>query len=341
MSTVDARKGSSPAVSGRAVRAVFFTDVSACSAHHIDTWLKSGHEAAACVISYNLPGSQLQQERWRALLASRFSLRGVCRRNGIALMRGPRDLAGTDFLTVLRQLHADVLISVAFPHLIPDEVTACFRCGGVNVHPSLLPEYRGPHPVQTMAVDGALERCAGVTLHRISSGFDEGDIIAQAGWRADDFAEPEWHGLAYARIGPGLLERFVPAYCAGEVTAEPQPQGAGRYARLEPSDLMLSADMDLATLAARTRVLASTRKLRVTLGDQTFRIARYLDGVPERSGSPPRVTWNAVEFDAVDGRVSLRRLTSLEKWMQTLRLLRRLRKFGLQVAGRQSASSSR
>ncbi len=76
-----------------------------------------------------------------------------------ALARGipvfePASLRGESAVRELEALHPDVVVVAAFAYLLPPDVLAVPRCGCVNVHPSLLPRYRGPSPVATALLNG-------------------------------------------------------------------------------------------------------------------------------------------------------------------------------------------
>jgi methionyl-tRNA formyltransferase len=227
----------------------------------------------------------------------------------------------------LRQLDADVLVSVAFPYLIPNEVISIFPHGGVNMHPALLPRYRGPHPVPVMVLDDALSTAAGVTLHRISDRFDEGDIIAQVAthrFEAEDFQSVS---LVNVRAGAQLLADALPRFCAGEISPTPQAAGTWRYARLTPDDQVVTPECAVRDIARRARMLGPLGLLRLEIGSSVYRIG----GLPRRwqhtrlpAGNPHRVTSLSIEFDAADGRLRLLRRTGLlktcEDWLVLLRL---------------------
>lgn len=86
-------------------------------------------------------------------------------------------LADERTLTTLSDLRPDLIVVACFPRLLPSALLRLPRHGGLNVHPSLLPEYRGPFPLFWVFHDG-LEH-AGVTVHAMDSGADTGDIVRQ------------------------------------------------------------------------------------------------------------------------------------------------------------------
>ena len=87
------------------------------------------------------------------MFAPDWSLRTVLRRANVTLIQATRNLEDPAFVAMVKSLGADVLISHHFPQRIPDIVTSQCEHGSVNLHPSLLPQYRRPHPLETMVLD--------------------------------------------------------------------------------------------------------------------------------------------------------------------------------------------
>jgi methionyl-tRNA formyltransferase len=82
-----------------------------------------------------------------------------------------------DLEAQLRAFDADLAVVCCYTRRIPTELVAATRLGGINLHPSLLPRYRGPDPLFWIYKHG--ERQTGVTIHRVDSGLDTGPILAQ------------------------------------------------------------------------------------------------------------------------------------------------------------------
>jgi methionyl-tRNA formyltransferase len=78
---------------------------------------------------------------------------------------------------MLRAYEPDLAICTGFPWLIPAEAIAVPRLGIVNGHPSLLPHYRGPHPLGWAIRNGEHE--IGMSYHRMDAEFDTGNVLAQ------------------------------------------------------------------------------------------------------------------------------------------------------------------
>ena len=87
-------------------------------------------------------------------------------------------LRDKDFLGRINSLDIDLAVVCSYGKLFPKEFLNTAKYGFVNVHPSLLPKYRGGNPYSHVIINGETE--TGVTLHFMDDNFDTGDIIAQA-----------------------------------------------------------------------------------------------------------------------------------------------------------------
>jgi methionyl-tRNA formyltransferase len=97
----------------------------------------------------------------------------------------------------IRDFNADLLVVAAYGHILSKEVLEATRMGGINVHASLLPKYRGAAPVAWAIYHG--ETRTGVTIIRMTTGLDAGDMLAQ---EAIDIGPDETAGELEARLAP-------------------------------------------------------------------------------------------------------------------------------------------
>lgn len=88
-----------------------------------------------------------------------------------------------DMTQLVQQFDADFLVVACWPELIPNDVINAVSIAALNLHPSLLPNYRGSDPIQAQLVVGDLN--FGITLHLLDSHFDHGDIVLQNALRLD------------------------------------------------------------------------------------------------------------------------------------------------------------
>ncbi len=129
----------------------------------------------------------------------------------------PEKVREPEFVTLLKQLAPDVIVIAAFGQLLPQTVLDIPPCGVINIHPSLLPKYRGAAPIQWALING--EKETGVSLMVLDAGEDTGDIICTERLQIalEDTAETLLQKLA--EIGAGLLVDVL-----GNITKGQPPQ---------------------------------------------------------------------------------------------------------------------
>ncbi len=116
----------------------------------------------------------------------------------------PAKLNNPEFLENMRELHPDVFVVIAF-RILPQKLFKIPRYGAINIHASLLPEYRGAAPIQHALLNGETE--TGLTSFFLARKVDEGDIIHQVKTEIDE--NENYYSLATRlseMAGPFLLE---------------------------------------------------------------------------------------------------------------------------------------
>lgn len=155
----------------------------------------------------------------------------------------------------LENLRPDVVVVAAYGKLLPPEVLELPPLGCLNIHPSLLPRYRGPSPVVETILDGL--ETTGVTLMLLDEGMDTGPIVAQ---REHKLSGTETAGTLTEelfQLGTELLLENLDAWAAGRLEALSQEDAlASVTAKLERSDGM--ADWSLSALQLERRQRAFT-----------------------------------------------------------------------------------
>ncbi len=99
----------------------------------------------------------------------------VAEENGIPVFT-PEKLNG-ECRQQIEMLHADILVCFAYGHIFGPKFLAMFKYGGINLHPSLLPKYRGCTPVNAAILN--MDSETAFTIQTLAEGMDEGDILAQ------------------------------------------------------------------------------------------------------------------------------------------------------------------
>ena len=105
-------------------------------------------------------------------------------------------------------LKADFLLVACWPYLLSPEIVSAIGKAALNLHPSILPKYRGADPVSEQIEQQ--EKELGVSLHLLSQEFDQGDIVAQAGLElGTKFPGRELIETQAARVGTNLFIKAV------------------------------------------------------------------------------------------------------------------------------------
>jgi methionyl-tRNA formyltransferase len=141
----------------------------------------------------------------------------------------PEKVREPGFLRILERLAPDVIIVAAFGQLLPQTVLDIPPCGTINLHPSLLPKYRGAAPIQWALINGETE--TGVTLMLLDAGEDTGDVISTASIpiRDEDTAFTLTEQLA--ELGASQLVRLLTDMSMGTPPpATPQNDAAATHA---------------------------------------------------------------------------------------------------------------
>ena len=140
----------------------------------------------------------------------------------------PRTLRAPEAVTRLRELAPDVVVVAAYGQILSPEVLEVPPYGCINVHPSLLPRYRGAEPVAAAILAG--EKETGVTIMLMDEGMDTGPILAQ---RAVPIAPDDTRASLTEKLshsGAELLVETLPHWLDGEIEPQPQNNVSASYA---------------------------------------------------------------------------------------------------------------
>ena len=157
-----------------------------------------------------------------------------------ALERGlevyqPDTLRGEEFAALLEKLSPELIAVTAYGKILPENVLNFPKYGCINVHGSLLPEYRGAAPMQRAIIDGKSE--TGVTIMYMEKGLDTGDMLLVEKCKIDDADNFEDIHDRLSEIGAKALVKVVDILKRGEAVRVPQDNALATYAaKIEKSD---------------------------------------------------------------------------------------------------------
>ncbi len=150
----------------------------------------------------------------------------------------PETLRDEEFYSLLTRLDPELLVVVAYGKILPENVLNFPKYGCINVHGSILPEYRGAAPMQRAIIDGKAE--TGVTTMYMEKGLDTGDMLLV---KRTDILETDNFEDIHDRLsvlGAEALIETVAQIKAGTSVRTPQDNGAATYAaKIEKADCLL------------------------------------------------------------------------------------------------------
>lgn len=130
---------------------------------------------------------------------------------------------------------ADLFIVAAYGKILPKRVLNIPKYGALNVHPSLLPKYRGPSPVQAAILNGDEE--TGVSIMLMDEKIDHGAIVANTKYQILDtkYSYTELH-TKLAELGAELLIKTTPDWVTGNIKPVPQDDSRASYTKILKKD---------------------------------------------------------------------------------------------------------
>lgn len=146
----------------------------------------------------------------------------------------PESLKNEGFLPELRELNPELIVVVAYGKILPSYILDYPKYGCINVHASLLPQYRGAGPIQWSVING--EAVTGVTTMYMAEALDAGDMILKA---ETPIGEEETAGELFDRLsemGAKLLSETVDGILSGNVPREKQDDALATYAPMVNRD---------------------------------------------------------------------------------------------------------
>jgi len=175
---------------------------------------------------------------------------------------------------VIEQLHAwhpDLIVVAAYGKILPTSILALPPLGCMNVHASLLPQYRGAGPIQWVIARGETE--TGVTIMRISERMDSGDILLQ---KTIPIAHNDTGGTLHeklAQLGAEALTEAMKLLKYGQLVARPQNEAEATYAPLiKKEDGRIDWSQDALTIERRIRAFNPWPSAYTTLNGKLLKI---------------------------------------------------------------------
>ena len=177
----------------------------------LDALIKAGYNIVGVVTAPDKPAG-------RGMKMNESAVKKYATEHGLKVLQ-PEKLRNPDFLEELKSLNADLQVVVAF-RMLPEVVWNMPRMGTINLHGSLLPQYRGAAPINWAVMNG--ETSTGVTTFKLKQEIDTGNLLLQESF---PIGEDESAGEVHDRmkdIGAQLLVKTVKGLVEGTLKETPQ-----------------------------------------------------------------------------------------------------------------------
>jgi methionyl-tRNA formyltransferase len=209
----------------------------------------------------------------------------------------PDEPRGEEFVRSLMALEPDVSVVVAYGHILPRDVIDLPRLGTLNIHASLLPEWRGAAPIQAALRAGQSE--TGVTIMRMVSRLDAGPILLQV---PTPIVHDETYGelqLRLSELGALALIEALSLLDIGQIVERPQDESLATFApKIERDDARIDWTLPAAVIACAVRAFDPKPGAFTTLGGVEIKLfgarAATLE-ISEGTSFPPSGTVLAID----------------------------------------------
>ena len=179
-----------------------------------------------------------------------------------------------DIADNIRALQPVAGVLVAYGKIIPQSIIDLFTPGIINLHPSLLPRWRGPSPIE--AAISHRDSKTGVSIMQLEAGMDSGPVYAQQTISLDGTeTKPQLYEQLFS-LGNDMMVRILPAILSGELQPTPQDESQASYCSLLSKDDSLLDPTAMTALEADAHIRAHLGfpRSRITLGEHTLIVTR-------------------------------------------------------------------
>jgi methionyl-tRNA formyltransferase len=201
------------------------------------------------------------------------------------LVHQPERVRNGELERWLREREADVALVAAYGRILPSPVLCAPRRGCLNLHASLLPEYRGAAPIQRVLFDG--RTATGISLMQMDEGMDTGPVFATRQLEI----RPDMNGGeltdALAQLAAAMVGEEFLAAVAGELTAMPQDSTRATAAPpIRREEAWIDWTRSSTQILNQVRALAPAPAAVTRVGERRLKVLEARLGSSDSSGPP-------------------------------------------------------
>ncbi|OGY25791.1 MAG: hypothetical protein A2Z24_00465, partial [Candidatus Woykebacteria bacterium RBG_16_44_10] len=142
----------------------------------------------------------------------------------------PNTIGDKKFVSLLKKLEPDFIVLASYGKILPKEILSIPKKGALNVHPSLLPRYRGASPIAAAILNG--DKSTGVTIMQMNEKLDEGDILAVVKTRISPKDTSETLSTKLAHLATRLIHYALHLAATDKIKLKPQDSRKATYTKL-------------------------------------------------------------------------------------------------------------
>ena len=242
----------------------------------LEALAKNGYEISAVVTAPDKPAG-----RKRILAPSPIKV--AAQKLGCEIFQPTSLKKDGKFFEKFRSLNPEMAVVVAYGKIIPGKYLSIPKYGFINVHPSLLPKYRGPTPIQSALLNGDKETA--VTIMVVDEEMDHGPILVQE--KYDIWSKTTYTELhdELADIGAELLIKTIPDFVSGKTKPREQAHDQATFVKLyEREDGKLDWSLTPQEIYNRIRALNPEPGTWTTWKGKVLNIKKAALNLPTQAG---------------------------------------------------------
>lgn len=219
-----------------------------------------------------------------------------------------------EIIEKINNINNPIGVLVSYGKIIPQSILDKFTPGIINLHPSLLPKYRGPSPIESAIVNGDKE--TGVSIMKLTAAMDAGPIYQQVSISLDGSETAEVLYEKLGRIGADLLVQILPSIIAGNLQPVAQDDSKATYCKIiQKSDGLIEWDQAAKSIESRIRAFHLWPRSRTNLGKIEVIITKA-EATMEKFGDVGHIEVhhnNTITIDCATGSLKIISLNPLGK----------------------------
>ncbi|HDY72876.1 MAG TPA: methionyl-tRNA formyltransferase [bacterium] len=142
----------------------------------------------------------------------------------------PQKIRDSEWIKKIQELNPDLIILCAYGQIVPKEILEIPKYGALNIHPSLLPKYRGASPVHAAILNG--DKISGVTIMLMDEEMDHGPILASTKLQITNSQTYKQLSDELADLGAKLLINTLPDWVDGKIKVKTQDHSKASFCKI-------------------------------------------------------------------------------------------------------------